>query len=333
MGEKLNRIEWIDALKGFAIFCVTLGHLGCNIFLEKHIYSFHMFLFFFLSGYLDKIENLSFKQYLLKKIKRILIPFISWNLISNLVAILMGNSLVEVINTTFLLKGEICWNAPIWFLLTIFLTQILYFVLKKFFNLNDIIIMLFSFFLWIAFSQKNILLKLNLIPMSLLFYVLGAYAQRKMQNGIGQYLQKRHAMIVCIVFVVLAFINIYFGVIHNVRIVYTKSVFGNVFYCLLAAISGIAFYVLSFQLFDFLGNNKLLNYLGRNSLIIMASQFYFFNLYDAFAGFNVHLLRNTLKAFVMSIGTIAIICFITNTINYIGKRSKIIKNISGWFGI
>ena len=131
----------------------------------------------------------------------------------------------------------------------------------------------------------------------------------------------------------LAFINVYFGVIHNVRIVYTKSVFGNVFYCLLAAISGIALYVLSFQLFDFLGKNKLLNYLGRNSLIIMVSQFYFFNLYDAFAGFNVHLLRNTLKAFVMSIGTIAIICFITNTINYISKRSKIIKNISGWFGI
>lgn len=333
MVEKSNRIEWIDALKGFAIFCVTLGHLGCNIFLEKHIYSFHMFLFFFLSGYVDKIGNLSFTQYLFKKIKRILIPFISWNLISNLVAILMGNPLIEVINTTFLLKGEMCWNAPIWFLLTIFLTQILYFVLKKFFNLKDIIIMLFSFFLWIVFSQKNIFLKLNLIPMSLLFYTLGVYTQRKNAVRLRQYLWKSHTIIVYIVFAGLVFINIYFGVIHNVRIVYTKSIFGNIFYCLLAAISGIIFYVLSFQLFDFLGNNKLLKYLGRNSLVIMASQFYFFNLYDAFAGFNVHIFRNTPKAFVMTTGTIAIICFITNAINYIGKRSKMIKNISGWFGI
>ena len=333
MAEKSNRIQWIDALKGFAIFCVTLGHLGCNILLEKHIYSFHMFLFFFLSGYVDKTESLSFKQYSLKKIKRILIPFISWNILSNLVAIFMGSSLGDVINTTFLLNGEVCWNAPIWFLLTIFLTQILYFILKKFLNLNDIVIMLISFLLWLVFSQRNILFKLNLVPMSMLFYVLGVFAQGKLQDKTGKSLLRKHTMVSCIVFIVLAFINIYFGVVHNVRIVYTKSIFGNVFYCLLAAISGIALYVLLFQLFAFLGNNKLLNYLGRNSLIIMASQFYFFTLYDVFAGFNVHLLRNTPKAFIMCIITIAFICLVTNTIKHVGKRNKIVNKVSAWFGL
>lgn len=32
-----ERIGWIDSLKGFGIYCVTLGHVGCWYFLEKYI--------------------------------------------------------------------------------------------------------------------------------------------------------------------------------------------------------------------------------------------------------------------------------------------------------
>lgn len=62
----ISRIEWIDALKGFAIFTVVLGHcitdaLSSNTFPVYHdfltafkdfIYIFHMPLFFTISGYL-----------------------------------------------------------------------------------------------------------------------------------------------------------------------------------------------------------------------------------------------------------------------------------------
>lgn len=50
----MRRLGWVDALKGFGIFCVTLGHLSCHPLIEAHIYSFHMFLFFFLSGFVRK---------------------------------------------------------------------------------------------------------------------------------------------------------------------------------------------------------------------------------------------------------------------------------------
>ena len=53
---KGERVDWIDALKAFAIFLVTLGHvfggLGHNRFFARNlIYSFHMPLFFAISGY------------------------------------------------------------------------------------------------------------------------------------------------------------------------------------------------------------------------------------------------------------------------------------------
>lgn len=56
-----ERIEWIDSLKGFAISCVVLGHVVITVnvveehqallkALEKVIYSYHMPLFFMISG-------------------------------------------------------------------------------------------------------------------------------------------------------------------------------------------------------------------------------------------------------------------------------------------
>ncbi len=333
MVEKSNRVEWIDALKGYAIFCVTLGHLGCNFLLEKHIYSFHMFLFFFLSGFVDKTENISFKEYLLKRGKRILIPFISWNILSNLVSLLMGNSVNEVIETFFLLNGEICWNAPIWFLLTIFLTQVFYFILKRILKISDLIIICASLTLWMIIPQKNVIFKLNLIPMSMLFYVIGILYKKKSQNIAQWIFANKHLLLKYAIILIFAFINIYFGVLNNVRIVYTKAVFGNVIQTIIAGISGIFFYIMLFQNFVFLGKNRILNYLGKNSLVIMASQFYFFNLYDYVANFNIHLYRNTVKAFIMCIVTIVFIGLFLKALTYMRKKCKVVDKVVVWFGI
>jgi len=331
--ERSNRIEWIDALKGYAIFCVTLRHLGCNFLLEKHIYSFHMFLFFFLSGFVDKTENIFFKEYLLKRGKRILIPFISWNILSNLVSLPMGKSVDEVIETSFLLNGEICWNAPIWFLLTIFLTQVFYFILKRILKISDLIILCVSIALWMIIPQKNVIFKLNLIPMGMLFYVIGKFYKKKSQNIARWTFVNKHLLLKYAIILIFAFINTYFGVLNNVRIVYTKGIFGNVIHTIIAGISGILVYIILFQNVGFLSNNRILNYLGKNSLFIMASQFYFFNLYDYVANFNIHLYRNTAKAFVMCVVTIAFIALFLKALTYMRKRCKVIDKVAVLFGL
>lgn len=80
---KLSRDSNIDALKGFAILLVVLGHaIQAHVphfddnLLFRLIYSFHMPLFMFLSGYVawDRPIKLG------KKFVRLVVPFITWYL-------------------------------------------------------------------------------------------------------------------------------------------------------------------------------------------------------------------------------------------------------------
>ena len=47
-----ERYTWIDCIKGIGIFLVVLGHIYKDNYIGQWIYSFHMPLFFMLSGYL-----------------------------------------------------------------------------------------------------------------------------------------------------------------------------------------------------------------------------------------------------------------------------------------
>lgn len=174
--ELKNRIEWIDSLKGFGIFCVTLGHLGCWYALEKHIYSFHMFLFFFLSGYLHN-RKYSKREYIKRKIKTIFVPFLIWNMCSSLLAIAMKTDIKEVIMDFFMINGNLVWNAPIWFLLVLFFTEVLYVLFSTEKQWNKIIIMGIAVILWRMIGTYPLHMKVNLIPLGLLFYAFGDWCK------------------------------------------------------------------------------------------------------------------------------------------------------------
>lgn len=74
MTEPNKRVEWIDMAKGYGIILMLLGHLHVNE-LMVWIYSFHMPLFFFVSGYLFNIKS-SFLGFSAGKVKRMVIPYL-----------------------------------------------------------------------------------------------------------------------------------------------------------------------------------------------------------------------------------------------------------------
>lgn len=90
-----KRIEYIDYAKCIAILLVVSGHiiqcfyiLGTKDSLFTFIYSFHMPLFFFLSGYVAQItRERSFAKgvfpYLVRKMETLLVPFLVWSLLIN----------------------------------------------------------------------------------------------------------------------------------------------------------------------------------------------------------------------------------------------------------
>ncbi len=79
-----KRIEWIDYARAIAIILVIVGHAipEYNLDMENMriiIYSMHMPIFFILSGYTFHFdENKKLKDIFIKKVKRLLVPYIGF---------------------------------------------------------------------------------------------------------------------------------------------------------------------------------------------------------------------------------------------------------------
>ena len=85
----MGRIPYIDALRGFAIVLVVLGHTiqysaknFDDLPLFRIIYAFHMPLFMFISGFVYHHEARNPWPFLRKKFLTLVLPFLSWLLIS-----------------------------------------------------------------------------------------------------------------------------------------------------------------------------------------------------------------------------------------------------------
>ena len=78
---KKERIAWIDIAKAIAIFFIVLGHQLPSGPLCGYLYSFHVPLFFFLSGLTFNTAKEP-KKFFREKAKRILIPYFIFSSIS-----------------------------------------------------------------------------------------------------------------------------------------------------------------------------------------------------------------------------------------------------------
>lgn len=79
------RIQYLDNLKGFAILLVVLGHCVQSTVtgyddnpIFKVIYSFHMPLFFMISGYVSYKYSFSWRQSVSKRAYQLLVPYCIW---------------------------------------------------------------------------------------------------------------------------------------------------------------------------------------------------------------------------------------------------------------
>ncbi len=136
---KMNNSEkygFIDLLKGIGIFLVVWGHtmLPRSVL----IYSFHMPLFFFISGFLYK--NKPLKEFLSSKIIRLYVPYILFTLLSwtfYLVMLsfqerqdLIGPHLPKILSL-FNGSGKNGGNDSIWFLTCLMVVNLLFWCLDN----------------------------------------------------------------------------------------------------------------------------------------------------------------------------------------------------------
>lgn len=79
----MERDHYIDIAKGFAMVLVIIGHTACVPYYMKYwLYSFHMPLFFLLSGLnFDPDRYPTLKAFLLRKLQTLVLPYFTCSLL------------------------------------------------------------------------------------------------------------------------------------------------------------------------------------------------------------------------------------------------------------
>lgn len=97
-----TRIVWIDNLRGIAILLVVLGHVVNNPIVLKVISSFHVPLFFIISGILIELntswKNLSNKNLVMIKAKKLLYPYAVFSILLCIVRLVRGETVRKLEN-------------------------------------------------------------------------------------------------------------------------------------------------------------------------------------------------------------------------------------------
>ncbi|WP_307893541.1 acyltransferase family protein [Bacillus swezeyi] len=269
-----KRIDWIDASKGLGIILVVLGHTPTTDWLKTFIFSFHMPLFFFLSGIVYHDANMTFKSFLYKKMKTLLLPYFIFSVLAYLFWFLVerhfqfsGSSDVDPVVP---FKGifysipdnyMLTHNPALWFLTCLFIVEILFFCMKKW--LKDRFIV-YSVMLSAAlgyFNDQYLEVKLpwniEVALTAIVFYSAGFFLRHRLKK-----LRHRKTVLLSLLF----FILVGYLQSRNVRVDMRANEYGSMALFYITSFLGTAGAVFtSFKL----ENVKLLQFLGKNSLIIL----------------------------------------------------------------
>lgn len=262
--KKKKKLYYLDITKGFGILLVVCGHIFEGSSFSKWIYSFHIPLFFIISGFLLKYNDYkeeSFKEFAKKRIMSLAIPYIFFSLIN----IILKYIFLEVKINEFIydllrvIVGQSIF--AMWFLPALFISEILFFILNKYLKKRYVFIIiciLMSLGFLIHYIKYNIIMLVFAREfIALGFICLGYYTFESINNIKLSYLS---ILIIIIINIIISQIN--------TSIDLWSLCFGNIAFYILSSVLGSMATIFFFKKLD---KNKVLYYWGKNSLIIMST--------------------------------------------------------------
>lgn len=322
---KIKENKKMMILSFFGIIFVVLGHTTSSIDMMGNyfpFYSFHMALFIFISGYFYKATNednlLKKDGYILKKVKKLVIPYFGWNLIYGiLINIARTIHLVdygEKISMRTLFIDPWKWgsqfhlNIASWFLLALFLVNITYVLIRKLLKRvwNDYVA-LFVFLILsciaIKFS-KNIpnvpLFALFRTCFFMFFYHLGYIYKIKFEDRIKT---NNSVYLILLIFIQVILIKMNGNIIYMA--IFMKFNTKYIIAPIISSVTGILFWLkVSEILVPSLKDSKVVNDISNNTFSIMMHHlFWIFAINTVLyklsgplhlSGFNVEMYKNTI---------------------------------------
>lgn len=276
MAEALKkRIEFIDLAKGLCIILVVISHCHINIPYLQYI---RMPLYFVLSGLFFK-EYAGLWDFTIRKTNKILIPFLFFYIVGFLAYYVLYqiapdiriNSVVERFYILDPIYSRLCVNSPLWFLLSLFTINILFYIINK-----------ISTNVWAQFGMVAILTIAGAICKSEEISLYCYFEKTLFYTPfffMGNILKKRGvlvgdktnqtrckdlliALFGVILFLVLALVDVKSGLVATIR-----------FYA--TAIVGVMALLLALKVYG--KPVPIISYFGRYSIIILCTSFWIYN--------------------------------------------------------
>lgn len=286
MRNRQSYMQWVDYAKAVGIFAIVLSHALEECAVQKYLYTFHVPLFFFLSGAVFRVREEHMGTFLLRKAKRILRPYMLVAFISLLVLFALRgylpDSFLERQNIgsfpeecVKILQGYCSANAPLWFLPCLFIVESFAWIQLRIVgslrNRGSALLVLCGFAAvsvgWLV--MNSYVLDFHMLPWKLetaihmmaFFWFGSIYAQTVDIQCRG----KKNVAVYAVLSIVLITVGMLAGNL-NIQIKYLAGYYGNVLVYLFSACCGILGISILCML---LKRCRVIQYVGRHSLEIM----------------------------------------------------------------
>lgn len=270
-----NRIQWIDTAKGLGLLCVILGHLKIP-YLSTWIYTFHMPLFFFLSGLVFSGGKYHVREFVIRRIKSLVLPYFTLGGVIFLFFCLIYLIRSEPIEAygqmlrNFLVQ-EHFWT--VWFLACLFLTEMLYYIIHRLCGSRPAVSSMVSValcifgFLRYRLGWGSLPWNLDVALIAQFFFHIGFL----LRDWLIQWGRKPQSLFTSIaVLMGLLGVNAAAGFlcirVSGVSLDMSIGMYGNEILTVISAVAGILFVVLLSQKMTY----GFVTYLGRNTMVIFA---------------------------------------------------------------
>lgn len=178
-----KRVDWVDVLKGLGMIAIFLGHEGASAGkLYLFVFSYHVPLFFFVSGFFSKVkEGESFIQFVKRKFQNIMIPYYGFVFISIIILVLFNNYDLNVL--PYILKNGVLgirnqvFPSSAWFLPCIFLMSIIYNLILRIVKKRNIALaccFIIYIFNYVVYYGPSWFWNLDSALYYIIYYALGA---------------------------------------------------------------------------------------------------------------------------------------------------------------
>jgi len=196
----MNRESWVDYAKAIGIILVVYGHVARGVvnagvevsestylLIDSILYSFHMPLFFFLSGlfFVSSFQKRGSVRFVFSKIDTIVYPYILWSLLQGVIEVYLSNYTNG--NVSFSEVLSLLWSprAHFWFLYALFYiflaTVVIYLVpLPR----RELVILALSVVLYLVPGLLPDIIAINYLIQYLVFFCLGIFFTRYASVGV-----------------------------------------------------------------------------------------------------------------------------------------------------